>query len=59
MNDVQMKPMDVVLYIDNCSSKKMGKEVTIMPKIQAVNVVLNKSAEDAKPRGHGLNIQKF
>ncbi len=54
-----MKPMDVVLYIDNCSSKKMGKEVTIMPKIQAVNVVLNKSAEDAKPRGHGLNIQKF
>jgi len=33
MNTVQMKPLDVVLYIDNCSTKKLGKEVTIMPKL--------------------------
>ena len=51
-----MKPMDIVLYLDNCSTKKIGKEVTLMPKIQAVNVVLTKSNEDAKPRGHGLNL---
>jgi hypothetical protein len=54
-----MKPMDIVLCLDNCSSKKVGKEVTLMPKIQAVNVVLTKSADEVKPRGHGLNLQKF
>jgi hypothetical protein len=46
MSEVQMKPMDIVLYIDNCSSKKMGKEVTVMPKLQAVNIVLSKSADE-------------
>ena len=35
-----MKPMDIVIGLDNCSAKKMGKEVTIMPKLQAVNVIL-------------------
>ena len=40
MNLVQMKPLDLVLYLDNCSTKKQGKEVFIIPKLQAVNVIL-------------------
>lgn len=38
-----MKTLDLVVYVDSCSSKKAGKEVTIIPKLQAVNVVVSKT----------------
>ena len=54
-----MKTLDLVVYLDNCSTKKQGKEVSILPKLQAANVIIMKDKEDAKPRGHGLNLKKF
>jgi hypothetical protein len=51
-----MKTLDLVVYLDNCSTKKQGKEVSILPKLQAVNVIITKDKEDAKPKGHGLNL---
>ena len=40
MNPLMMKPMDIVVAIDDCSAKKEGKKVTLMPKLNACNVVL-------------------
>jgi acetolactate synthase regulatory subunit len=48
MNQVQMKTMDVVLSLENCTTKKTGKEVCISPKLQCVNVILNKSNDEQK-----------
>lgn len=54
-----MKPMDIVVIIDDCSAKKEGKRVTLMPKLSACNVIVQKNPEETKSRGHGLNYKNF
>lgn len=40
MASLMMKPMDIVVSIDDCCAKKEGKKVVLMPKLNACNVVL-------------------
>ena len=51
--------MDLIVSLDNCIVKKQGKEALIIPKLNAINVVLQKTTSTETARGHGLNLSKF
>ncbi len=37
--------MDILLVIDSCAVKKTGRDVVVMPKVKAMQVVIKKDQE--------------